>query len=543
MKNIQLTGTNPIDLNELSREKLIEKLLDFNKKIDLLERQINWMNEQLILSRKKIYGASSERYEIPEQISLFNEAESLSDPKIPEPQIEEISYRRRKSKGKREADLSSLPLEVVQYEMPKEERICPQCSGILHHMSKEVRTELVYIPASFKRVEHETFIYSCRACQKDGIKTPVVKAASPRALIKGSLASSSLVAGIINGKYVNGLPLNRQEKEFKRYGMFINRQNMANWVIRCANDYFRPLYDIMKQELLSRDILHADETVCQVLKEPDRKPTSNSYMWLYRTRPEYRPVVLFEYQMTRAAIHPKAFLKNYKGYLQVDGYSSYHWLSQEIVIVGCFAHARRKFDEALKVIPESDRKGSKAQEGLQFCSALFDVESKIADLKEHDDITPEKILRIRTEKSIPLMNDFHDWLVTLEPYTLPDSKLGRAVHYTIEQWKYLQNYLLDPRLEISNNLAERSIRPFCVGRKNHLFSDTQNGARASAIIYSLVETAKENNLKPYEYFRFLLSGMPGIDFQLDPHLLNDFLPWSDKLPDICRIPVSSIKSS
>ena len=308
MKNNQPIGKNPNNLNELSKDELIEKLLASDKKIDLLEKQINWMNEQLILSKRKLFGTSNEKTETPEQISLFNEAESCSDPKIPEPQIEEITYRRRKSKGKRETDLSSLPVETVQYELPEAERVCPQCSGTLHQMSKEVRTELVYIPASFKRIEHEAFIYSCRACQKNETKTPVVKASAPRALIKGSLASASLVAGIMNGKYVNGLPLNRQEKEFKRYGIFINRQSMANWVIRCAKDYFQPLYERMKQELLSRDILHADETVCQVLKEPDRKPTSNSYMWLYRTRPEYHPVVLFEYQMTRAAVHPKSFL-------------------------------------------------------------------------------------------------------------------------------------------------------------------------------------------------------------------------------------------
>ena len=235
------------------------------------------------------------------------------------------------------------------------------------------------------------------------------------------------------------------------------------------------------------------------------------------------------------------FLKDYKGYLQVDGYASYHSLSQDIVIVGCFAHARRKFDEALTVIPESDRQGSKAQEGLLFCNALFDVERGIADLRERHAATPEEITRIRTDRSIPLLNEFHDWLVMLEPQTLPKSKIGTAVHYAIEQWNYLQNYLLDPRLEISNNLAERSIRSFCIGRKNHLFSDTQNGAYASATIYSLVETAKENNLKPYEYFKFLLSALPAVDFPLQPELLDDFLPWSDKIPDICRIPNTSMK--
>ena len=532
MKYEQKPDKNSIDLNELSKEELIHKLLVSDKKIDELEKQINWMNEQLILSKKKIFGTSSEKTQSPNQMSFFNEAESDSDPKIPEPQIEEVTYRRRKKKGKREADLEALPLEVITYELPLSECVCPVCEESLHKMSKEVRTELVYVPASFKRIQHERFIYACRECQKNKESTPIIKAKAPAAMIKNSIASASLVSGIINGKYVNSLPLYRQEKEFKRYGIFVSRQNMANWIIRCANDYFTPLYNLMRMELLSRDILHADETTTQVLKEPDRKPTTKSYMWLYRTRPEHKPVVLFEYQMTREAKHPKTFLQNYKGYLQVDGYSSYHSLSEDIIIVGCFAHSRRRFDEALQVIPENDRAGSKSQEGMQFCNALFEIEREIKDLAD------DKKQQIRTDRSQPLLDQFHNWLVTTQSEVLPKSKIGQAIYYALEQWQYLKNYMLDSRLEISNNLAERSIRPFCVGRKNHLFSDTQNGAYASAVIYSLVETAKENNLKPYEYFNYLLSNMPDSDFRENPERLQDFLPWSDKIPEICVIPKS-----
>ncbi|MHB1483648.1 MAG: IS66 family transposase [Saccharofermentanales bacterium] len=530
MKNEQKTDKNITDLNELSKEELIEKIPNLSDKNIELENQINWMNEQLILSKRKIFGPSSEKTNNPEQISLFNEAEAESDPKSPEPKIEEITYRRRKKKGKREADLSTLQLEVVQYELPEEDRLCPKCNESLHQMSKEIRTELVYIPATFKKIQHETFIYSCRNCQKNEETTPIVKAKAPKALIKGSIASASVVSGIINGKYVNYMPLYRQEKEFKRYGIFISRQNMANWIIRCATDYFDPLYELMRTELLTRDILHADDTTCQVLKEPDRKPTTKSYMWLYRTKPEYKPVVLFEYQMTREAIHPKKFLNGYKGYLQVDGYASYHSLSDDIIIVGCFAHSRRKFEEALQVIPEEARAGSKSIEGLAYCNRLFEIEREIGDYSDD-----QKVLT-RKEKSMPVMQQFHEWLVLTKKQVLPKTKIGQAVHYAIEQWQYLEAYLLDPRLEISNNLAERSIRPFCVGRKNHLFSDTQNGAHASAVIYSLVETTKENNLKPYEYFKYLLTNMPNSDFRENPDRIQDFLPWSDKIPETCVIP-------
>jgi len=404
-------------------------------------------------------------------------------------------------------------------------------------MSKEIRSELVFVPAQFKKVQHERLIYSCRNCEKQAITTPVIKASAPAALIKGSIASASVVAGVINAKYVNSMPLYRQEKEFARQGVYLPRQNMANWLIRCTDDYFKPLYERMRQELLTNDVLHADETTTQVLKEPGRKPTSNSYMWLYRTGRSDRPVVLFEYQQTRAAEHPKAFLSGYKGYLHVDGYAAYHALPKEIVIVGCFAHARRKFDEALKVMSEKDRTGSKAERGLQYCNALFAIERDIQSLSD------EKRMEIRKERSQPLLEEFHTWLTQTEPQMLPKSKLGKAIHYTLDQWKYLTGYLLDPRLDISNNLAERQIRTFTIGRKNSLFSDTPKGAFASAVIYSLVESAKENGLKPYVYFQHLLSRMPDMDFTNHPEKLESLLPWSPDLPENCRLPADSAKNT
>jgi hypothetical protein len=235
-------------------------------------------------------------------------------------------------------------------------------------------------------------------------------------------------------------------------------------------------------------------------------------------------VVLFEYQQTRAAVHPKAFLSGYKGYLHVDGYAAYHALPKEIVIVGCFAHARRKFDEALKVMSEKDRAGSKAERGLQYCNALFAIERDILNLSD------EKRTEIRKEKSQPLLEEFHTWLTLVEPQMLPKSKLGKAIHYTLDQWKYLTGYLLDPRLDISNNLAERQIRTFTIGRKNSLFSDTP-------------KSAKENGLKPYVYFQHLLSRMPDMDFKNDPDKLESLLPWSADLPEDCRLPADSAKNS
>lgn len=524
------------NLSTFSREELLEKCRCLEAENTQLQQQLYILSEQMTLANKKIYGPSSEKTS-PDQLSFFNEVESLADPKLPEPQVEEITYERKKHKGKREEDLASLPLEIIEYALPASECTCPQCGESLHQMSKEIRSELVFVPARFKKVQHERLIYSCRNCEKQAITTPVIKASAPAALIKGSIASASLVAGVINAKYVNSMPLYRQEKEFARQGIYLPRQNMANWLIRCTDDYFKPLYERMRQELLTNDVLHADETTTQVLKEPGRKPTSNSYMWLYRTGRSDRPVVLFEYQQTRAAEHPKAFLSGYKGYLHVDGYAAYHALPKEIVIVGCFAHARRKFDEALKVMSEKDRAGSKAERGLQYCNTLFAIEREIQNLSD------EKRTEIRTERSQMLLEEFHTWLTVVEPQMLPKSKLGKAIHYTLDQWKYLTGYLLDPRLSISNNLAEQSIRPFTIGRKNSLFSDTPKGAFASAVIYSLVESAKASGLKPYVYFQYLLSHMPDMDFKNDPEKLESLLPWSADLPEDCRLTADSEKNS
>ena len=554
--SMRKAGGNPksdTDLSGLSREELLEKYLQLQdltrqketleetclqlkKQVSDLQMQIGWMSEQLALSNKKTFGSSSEKTS-PEQLSFFNEAESLADSKLPEPQVEEITYKRKKRKGKREEDLKGLPLEIVEYALSETECTCPQCGEHLHQMSKEIRSELVFVPAQFKKVQHERLIYSCRNCEKKEIATPVIKAPAPAALIKGSIASASLVAGIINGKYVNSLPLYRQEKEFQRQGIYLPRQNMANWLIRCADDYFVPIYERLRHELLTNDILHADETTMQVLKEPGRKPTCNSYMWLYRTGPSDRPVVLFEYQQTRAAEHPKTFLSGYHGYLQVDGYAAYHTLPKEIRIVGCFAHARRKFDEALKIMSEKDRLGSKAERGLQYCNALFAIERDIQNLSDTERT------RIRDEKSVPILEEFHEWLQKIQPQMLPKSKMGKAIHYALDQWEYLTGYLLDPRLSISNNLAEQSIRPFTIGRKNSLFSDTPKGAFTSAVIYSLVETAKANGLKPYIYFQYLLSRMPNLDFKNNPEKLESLLPWSADLPEDCRLPADSAKNS
>jgi hypothetical protein len=331
-----------------------------------------------------------------------------------------------------------------------------------------------------------------------------------------------------------GSPLYRQEQEFKRGGIMLSRQTMSNWLIRATEDWLEPIYDALREIMLEHyPELHADETTLQVLHEPGKAAQSDSYMWLYRTSGYSRhgqvvnmPIILYDYQPDRRGKRPEAFLKGYKGYLHTDGYAGYHSLPAEIIIVGCWAHARRKFDEALKAMPKKDWEGSGALTGKQYCDKLFSLERQWADL------SPQERYEKRHELSSPVLDAFHAWLASLN---VAKNAFGRAVQYTLDPWKYLERYLLDGRLEISNNRAERSIKPFVIGRKNFLFANTQRGARASAVMYSIIETAKENGLKPYEYMRFIFETAPNLRLIDNPDSVKALLPWN--APAVCRTAV------
>lgn len=520
-----------VDNNRESETEYIKKLEETCKvqetQIKLLEDKIVWMMEQITLSKHKKFGASSEKSEY-DQISLFDEIENEADERVAEPALEEITYKRKKRAGKKEDMLKDLPVEVVEYFLPEEDQICSICGELMHVMGKNVRQELKIVPAEVKVVEHVTYVYSCRNCENNSDSTPIVKAKGIEPVIKGSMASPSLIAYIMSQKFVNAMPLYRQEKEFERLGIDISRQTMANWVIRAASDWLEPLYSAMREILVNREVVHADETVLQVLKEPGKKPQTNSYMWLYRSSGDTdNPIVLYEYQPDRSGQRPKDFLEGFKGYLHTDGYAGYHNLSKDIIVCGCWSHARRKFDEALKSIKPSEQIGSKALAGKTYCDKLFAIERSLADFN------PSERYKKRLELSKPILEDFLTWLKKCN--ALPKTALGKAVHYTLEQWKYLENYLLDGRCEISNNRAERSIKPFVIGRKNFLFADTARGAKASAIVYSIVETAKENGLNPMSYITYLFEKMPNMDFKNNLDLFEFLFPWGNLPQKYCAI--------
>jgi transposase len=493
-----------------------------------LTAKLNWFEEQFRLSRHQRFGRSSEQT-IPEQISLFNEAEVEAKPELAEPTVEEITYTRRKKSGHREAMLKDLPVETVEYRLPEEEQVCSCCGGKLHEMSTEIRQELKIIPAQVSVVKHVRYVYACRRCEQEEINTPVTTASMPSPVLPGSLASPSAMAYIMSQKFVEGLPLYRQEQQFERLGVDLSRQTLANWMLQGAGRWLSHIYHRMYEHLMKKDILHADETTLQVLHEPGRSAESTSYLWLYRTGREGPPIILYDYQTTRASKHPAKFLKEFKGYLHVDGYPGYNGLPN-IILVGCWAHARRKFDEALKALPAGQRSAPvAAKEGLDFCNQLFEIE------RELKDATPEERYDARTQRSRPVLDAFLAWLKYQSPRVLPKSAFGQAIQYCRNQWDKLEAFMQDGRLEIDNNLSERSIKPFIIGRKNWLFANTPRGAKASATIYSVVETAKENGLNPFTYLTYLFERLPNIDIK-DPSSIDSLLPWSAALPDHCRVP-------
>lgn len=509
-------------------EKQNATLVQQNK--ELLAR-LQFLEEQFRLAQKRRFGPSSERT-VPGQLQMiFNEIEAEAKPEEPEPKLQTIgTYKRKKTRRKRSVTLEGLPTEQIHYTLPEEAQVCPQCTNQLHEMSTQTSAELQVIPAQLKVIEHVQHIYACRHCEHSEVRTPIVTAPMPQRPISGSYASPSAIAYVVEQKYVQGVPLHRQEQQLARLGVNLSRQTLANWVLLATERHLVELYDHLRRRLLEQEVLHADETTVQVLQEPGRAAQTPSYMWLFRSGRDGPPIVLFDYRPTRAGKHPAEFLSGFSGYLHVDGYAGYGGIPN-VTLVGCWAHARRGFDEALKAVSASERSnGTTASEvGLTYCNRLFEIERSLKDLESDD----RKSARL--SKSLPVLTEFRAWLESQAEVMLPKSAFGKAVTYCLNQWEKLQAFLLDGRLEIDNNRAERSIKPFVIGRKNWLFANTPRGARASAILYSIVETAKENGLKPFEYVTYLLRKLPNID-ATDPSALDTLLPWSQTLPEECRTP-------
>lgn len=520
MKTIENTPIEPN--NTIQNQKLtIEQENELLKqRVEELEAKVNHYEELFRLNQHQKYGSSSEKTD-EHQLSFFNEAEKLSAQQSEEPNTEEILIKRKKGRSKSRKTYDDLPVEEIYYTLSEDEQNCPKCEHPLHEMKTEVRKELKIIPAQVKIVHHIRQVYACRSCDTTGTEGTIITAPMPKPVMPASMVSPSLLAFIMERKYNQHLPLYRQEQVFENFGIDISRQNMASWVMYGANTWLRLLYDQMHNHLKTESVIHADESPLQVL---DEKKNATNYMWLYASaQTGTHPMYLYDYQPSRSQKHPKAFLNGFSGYLQTDGYQGYNGV-EGVTQVGCLAHARRKYTDALKALPEdADVSKTKANEGLAFCNRIYQLEKQYADLDVQDRHAKRLI------ETQPVLDAFKAWLDAQKLKTLPKSKLGEAITYCLKQWEKLTTFMQDGRIAVDNNLAERAIKPFVLGRKNYLFAKSPKGAQASAVSYSVIETAKANGLNPFLYLTYLFEQLPNVDVE-NPDALDALLPWSESIP-------------
>lgn len=528
-----------IELMQKTIDQKDEQIRELHETIADLQATVANLNETLEEFRRKFFGASSER------------SKQKNKEEEPEPEGTKVTVkshtRERKPKSKREELYKNLPVREVKCPVPEEQRLCPDCDTPMETVTwKYVREELFITPAKVERVRYMQEVLACPVCRAEDEGT-FTKAPTPSPLLVHSPASPSMVAYVMYQKFMNAVPFYRQEMDWLQMGTPLARETTANWCIKCALEYFQPVYDLLHKYLLKREILHADETVCQVLHEKGKTAVSNSYMWIYLTGNDgLASIILYEYQPGRQGEYAKNFLEGFSGLLECDGYTGYNQV-ENVILVCCLAHCRRYFFEAIPAArrkkvklldinspeeiqeetadPEKAKKQKKipAEIGLSYCNQLFRIERtlKAMDAKER------KAKRLELEN--PVWDDFWTWLETLNP--VGGSKLEKAVNYANNHRELLGNYLLDGRCEISNNRAERRAKSYGIGRKNFLFHNSVNGAKSSAIIYSLVETAKANNLNVFQYLYTLLLYMP--DYKDKPAGVEAMMPWSEFIKERC----------
>ncbi len=530
-------------LNTLDKSFIVNLFLQLQDQNDKLSGEIQELNkkmevliEQITLANKNRFGRSSEKMtdtsqicfmEVDGTIVFFNEAEAVSDLDAEEPDtLENKPARTAKVVGKKDADIKDLPVNIINHYLTDEELVAEFGENGWKQLPDAISKRYRFIPAKVEIDEHHVGVYASKTDDR------IIKADHPKALLHGSLVSPTIAAAIMNGKYVNAVPLYRLEQEFSRYGLTITRQNMANWMIRLGESYLAVLYDYLHQKLYNYHVIQADETPVLVNRD-GRSAGSKSYMWVYRSGHLYtdKQIVLYDYHKTRNSSHPREFLRDYSGICVTDGYQVYHTIEKEredLQIAGCWVHARRKFDEALTVIPKAHQNKSNAFLVIKQIQAIYREEGKLNKLSSEERLMQRQLV-IK-----PLVDALFAYLKKMEPTVPASGQLRKAYTYILNQEKYLRVFLEDGEVPIDNNASERAIRGFCIGKKNWQMIDTINGAHSSAIIYSIAETAKANNLKPYDYFVYLLEEIPKHMEQNDRTFLEDLLPWSKKLPEGIR---------
>ena len=510
------TPSLPKDIHELQQllrdaHTVIDETMS---KLDTEKEENERLREMLRLYIQKRFGPSSEKWN-QDQLQIFNEAEAESDPEdgnVESPEKAESGEKSAPSSEKKSRRKGRRPLpdwldrRDVIHDLPESEKICPHDGHALKRIGEETSEQLEFIPATLQVIRNVRPKYACPKCE-DGVRIANV----PPQPIPKSMASPSLLAQIVVSKYCDALPLYRQSNIFERADIDLSRTTMANWMIKIG-ERVQPIMNLLRDDLLSQDIAHCDETRVQVLKEAGKTAQSQSYIWAQRGGSVEHPVILFDYDPSRGGEVPERLFEGFEGYLHLDGYSGYDSLlasNPKIIRVGCMAHCRRKFEESVKAQPGGKKKSSKqkkgatkAHQGAGFIKKLYQIEREVRDQ------SAEVRKAVRQERSIPILNEMKTWLDVTKVQVPPKSLTGRAIGYALNQWDSLCRYVGDGRLEIDNNRIENAIRPFVIGRKNWLFSDTVRGAEASANLYSLVETAKANGLEPYQYLCHLLTELP-----------------------------------
>jgi len=454
--------------------------------------------------RIRQFGRKSEKFDHRGQLPLFDEESSTEDEsKEIEAEDESITVAKhsRKKRGRRPLP-SNLPREQVIHDLPEKEKIC-SCGHHLHRIGEDKSEKLDFIPARLKVIEHIRYKYGCRHCE-EGVKT----AQLPKQPIPKSIATPGLLAHVIVSKFVDHLPLYRQEKIFNRAGIDIPRATTCNWMMKCG-ELFMPLISLLKRNITTSTYAKADETPVTVLSKDGRKNSSSSYMWVFTTGNPGKKSIVFEYHPTRAGYVAEEFFNGFKGFLQTDAYSGYNAVLSNAGVtgLGCWAHARRPFNDIVKISKNSGA----AHMALSFIQKLYAVEREAKNSK----LSAEETLKLRQTKSKPILTKFKSWLDKTSLKVLSSSTIGKAINYTLNHWVSLNVYITDGNLDIDNNSTERAIKPFALGRSNWLFCGNERGAKNSAAIYSLVETCKANNIEPYAYFRYALALLPNADSESD----------------------------
>ncbi len=537
-------------INNLDREALVIIVSSLQSQLDSVQsqldtanamlsdnnRQIELLTEQIRILNQRHFGRKSESNlnEIDGQLSLFdsfNEAEALSKSDDPEPEITEViisSYKRSKRKGKREADLDGLPARIFEHELSAEE-LAEKFPEGYKELTPVIYKRLHVIPETFIVDEHHVHVYASK--KNTGV---IIKAQRPKDLFRNSIATPALVASIINGKYVNALPLERQSKTFRINGINLSSNTLANWVIKSSDTYLSLIYDRLHELIYDNKVIHADETPAKVMRIDGKKIDNGkkTYMWVYRNRPAPKspPIVLFDWQPSRRADHPREFLKDFSGTVVTDGYQVYHKLAkerQDLNVAGCWIHARRPYAEFIKSIGKQAAKDSLAQEAYDMITEIMHLDN------EYDDLSPNDRKKQRQKHLKERVDAYFEWAKRKYSEVTHNSTIGKALAYSIHQEEYLRKFLSDGNIPMDNNYAEQAIRPFTLGRKNFVIIASDNGANASAVLYSLAETAKANELNTYKYFELLLSELPKHMDDKDLHFIDDLMPWSPRIQREC----------